>query len=352
MDTTQNQLTHVLHAVHRLFIWLVVGSYVLAAIVPQFGLWIRSASLGRVPIAGGMIDLSFPAILLAWLLFNAGLGVKPRELRKLLTQPFVLVVGLVANLAIPLAFIALLSQTMRIWHNPEEVQQILVGLALVASMPIAGSSTAWSQNANGNLTLSLGLVLLSTLLSPLVTPLGMHTVGFLTTGDYSEDLHELASGGVGTFLGVWVILPSMLGLGLRTLITDRGALLVQPWLKLVNWAVILLLNYSNASLSLPQAIAEPDYDYLAIILVISLTLCVTAFVAGAIVSRVFRADDGQRVSLMFALGMNNNGTGLVLAGMALADHPQVMLPIIFYNLVQHLVAACVDAFVLRKTDLS
>jgi BASS family bile acid:Na+ symporter len=45
---------------------------------------------------------------------------------------------------------------------------------------------------------------------------------------------------------------------------------------------------------------------------------------------------------MFGLGMNNNGTGLVLASMALADHPRVMLPIIFYNLVQHLVAGCVD----------
>ena len=45
---------------------------------------------------------------------------------------------------------------------------------------------------------------------------------------------------------------------------------------------------------------------------------------------------------MFGLGMNNNGTGLVLASMALADHPGVLLPIIFYNLVQHLIAGLVD----------
>ncbi len=45
---------------------------------------------------------------------------------------------------------------------------------------------------------------------------------------------------------------------------------------------------------------------------------------------------------MFGLGMNNNGTGMVLASVALADHPLVMLPIIFYNLVQHLIAAIVD----------
>jgi len=38
------------------------------------------------------------------------------------------------------------------------------------------------------------------------------------------------------------------------------------------------------------------------------------------------------------LGMNNNGTGLVLASLVLVSYPRVMVPIIFYNLVQHLVA--------------
>ena len=41
---------------------------------------------------------------------------------------------------------------------------------------------------------------------------------------------------------------------------------------------------------------------------------------------------------MFGVGMNNNGTGLVFAAQALADHRLVLLPIIFYNLEQQLVA--------------
>jgi bile acid:Na+ symporter, BASS family len=51
---------------------------------------------------------------------------------------------------------------------------------------------------------------------------------------------------------------------------------------------------------------------------------------------------------MFGLGMNNNGTGLALASMTLAAHPRVMLPIIFYNLAQHLVAGGVDLIMFRK----
>jgi len=44
---------------------------------------------------------------------------------------------------------------------------------------------------------------------------------------------------------------------------------------------------------------------------------------------------------MYGLGMNNNGTRLVLASLVLASYPRVMVPIIFYNLVQHLVAGSV-----------
>jgi BASS family bile acid:Na+ symporter len=111
---------------------------------------------------------------------------------------------------------------------------------------------------------------------------------------------------------------------------------------LINCAILLVLNYSNASVSLPQAVVGPDVDFLAVTMGIVVTLCVLAFAAGWLVSWLLKATPTQQTSLMFGLGMNNNGTGLVLASMALADHPRVMLPIIFYNLVQHLIAGIVD----------
>ena len=50
---------------------------------------------------------------------------------------------------------------------------------------------------------------------------------------------------------------------------------------------------------------------------------------------------------MFGLGMNNNGTGLVLASTAMASMPLAMLPIIIYNLAQHLIAGGVNALLRR-----
>jgi BASS family bile acid:Na+ symporter len=217
-------------------------------------------------------------------------------------------------------------------------------------MPIAGASPAWAQNANGNLALSLGLVLLTTALSPLFTPMVLHVVGFVTIDDYSEDLHELASNGVVAFLGIWVILPAVLGILTQWVLGEHRLATSKPYVKLVNYGVLVSLTYSNAALALPKAFSNPDIDFLVIIAVLSFILCLAAFGSGYVLSRVFRTDRSDRVSLMFGLGMNNNGAGLVLAAMALGNHPEVMLPIIFYNLVQHIVAASVDRIMLQQAE--
>jgi BASS family bile acid:Na+ symporter len=329
---------------------VIVGSYVLAALFPTFGLWIRHVTFGSLDSQAGKIGFSLPPIMLALILFNAGLGVKTRELGQLLQNPKLLLGGVVGNLATPLVFILALKYAMGIWHNPEEVQQILMGLALVASMPIAGASAAWSQNANGNLAVSLGLVLLTTILSPLLTPAVLHAVGFVTTGDYAEDLHELARDGVTDFLALWVVLPSLLGILTHKWLGEARLEPARHWLKLSNYIILILLNYSNAALTLPKVLSEPDPDFLAIMIVIVTGLCITAFATGYGLAQLLKADRPSMISLMFGLGMNNNGTGLVLASMALSDHAEIMIPIIFYNLTQHIVAAAIDRFWIQPTD--
>ncbi len=342
MDGPEGLLDKLSHFVHKHFLWLMVGSYAVAACAPSLGLAIRDVSVGKVALFGQTMRISLSMLILAALLLNAGLGVQWDRIREMLRSPKLLAAGLTANLLIPIAFILGVTRLMAGWHNGEEAQNILVGLALVASMPIAGSSTAWAQNADGELTLSLGMVLFSTLLSPLTTPIALHSVGLMATGDYAEDLHELAAGGTGMFLALCVLAPSLIGIGVRRAVGDARYGTVKPRLKLINSVILLVLNYSNASVSLPQAVADPDPDFLVVTLGIVVTLCVLAFAAGWSISWLLKATPAQRTSLMFGLGMNNNGTGLVLASMALADHPRVMLPIIFYNLVQHLIAGIVD----------
>jgi bile acid:Na+ symporter, BASS family len=330
------------HFAHEYLIWLLVGSYAIAAVVPAFGLWVRDVSLGEMNVLHSRTQVSVPMLLLALLLFNAGMNIRLAAVHEWLRNGLALTSGLLGNFFIPLLYVLAVSQLLWVWHNPEEVQNILLGLALVASMPIAGSSTAWSQNANGDMTVSLGLVLLTTVLSPLTTPLVLHTVALVTTGDYSEDLRELASHGTNAFLTLFVLVPSLIGVVTRFLVGERSINQAKPYLKLFNIAVLLVLSYSNAAVSLPTAIRHPDVDFLSVTLLIVSALCLVSFAGGWVIARAVSASREQEPALIFGLGMNNNGTGLVLASASLAGHPLVMLPIIFYNLVQHLIAGAID----------
>jgi len=349
MDVTDGPIARLAAFLHHRLLWLLVAAYALAGVAPEAGLWLRSANLGTASLFGQGTVLSLPSLMLALLLFNAGLGVEPDRLRNLFRTSGVLVAGLAANMLVPLVFIAGLSITLSLWHNPTEVQYILVGLALIASMPVAGSSTAWSQNANGDLALSLGLVVGSTVFSPLTTPAMLHAVGWVAEGTFADCLHRLAASGTSSFLFAFVMAPSLLGIFTRCLLGGGPLKRAKPGLKVVNSATLLLLCYANAAVALPRTFANPDWDFLAVMLVIVTSLCLVGFAAGFALSAWFGADAGRRASLMFGLGMTNNGTGLVIATTALGHMPDVMLPVIFYNLVQHVVAAFADT-VMRPAD--
>jgi BASS family bile acid:Na+ symporter len=342
MKAETNPMRRLAALLHQHLIWLLLAAYALAALAPAVGLWVRSQRFGTLTVLGQPTTVSLPSLLLALLLVNAGLGVQTDRLGGLARRPIGLLLGLLANLAVPLLFILTVSLTLRFWHNADEVQSILVGLALIASMPVAGSSTAWSQNSGGDLALSLGLVVLSTCLSPLTTPAVLHATGWMANGIYAGYLHDLAANQTGGFLLLWVLLPSLLGMSIRFLLGERGWQASKPCLKCCNTLILLLLCYSNAAAALPQTVANPDWDFLAVMLAIVVSLCVLAFTSGWLVARLVKADQAAETALMFGLGMNNNGTGLVLASTALAGLPEVLLPVIFYNLVQHLVAGATD----------
>jgi BASS family bile acid:Na+ symporter len=328
--------------VQRHFLELLIGCYAAAALMPGFGLWLRTASIGEIDFLVGQTEVMLPMVLLAALLFNAGLSLQTSQLRDLLKGPRLVVAGLTANLLIPIIFLFAVTLGMPLWHNPDEMQILLVGLALVASMPIAGSSAAWSQKAEGNLALSLGLVVLSTIFCPLTTPVVLDWAAWMTEGEYAQELRELATHGAGTILIAGVLLPSLAGIILQKMIGASRFRSAKPAIQLLSAAVLLLLNYSNAAISLPQAVRDPDWDFLAVILASVVGMCALGFAGGWWIAQLLHADQGQQTSLMFGLGLNNNGAGLVLASMALADQPRIMLPLILYNLSQHLMAGIVD----------
>ncbi|WP_227255125.1 bile acid:sodium symporter [Frigoriglobus tundricola] len=151
------------------------------------------------------------------------------------------------------------------------------------------------------------------------------------------------AGGAAGFLTAWVILPMTLGLATRWLIGGRRADAVGAPIKVKTSVILLVLCYANASACLPRALATPDWDFLALVVVAAGLMCAVAFAAGFAAARSVRADPARRAALVFGVGMANNGAGLALAAGALSGFPMALLPVVAVNLVQHLAAGWADA---------
>jgi BASS family bile acid:Na+ symporter len=337
--------------IHKHFLLILIGAYALSALFPRLGLALRKVQFGNVTWPdGSRTDLSLVLLMLSFLLFNAGVAIKVEELIALRRRPAVPIAGFAANTLVPIALILSLHGVMQLWHSSDELQNLLVGLALIVSMPVAGSSTAWAQNANGNMSLSLALVFLSTVTSPITTPVVLRLFGYLTQNDYAEDLGELASQGTSGFMMLTVVLPSLAGITVHLVCGEGEIRSFRVALKFANYIVLLLLNYSNASTALPQAFGNPDLDYLVFIGGTTFVLCIVAYGTGWLLSWWLRVSRSDQASLMFGLGMYNTGTGLVLATSALSAHPAVLLPLIFYTLMQQVIAAVIDRNLFRTND--
>src|SRR5262249_30605461 len=146
----------------------------------------------------------------------------------------------------------------------------------------------------------------------------------------------------GLFLFLWVLAPTVCGVLVRASVGGERIIKARPVLKVFSATTLLLLIYINASATLPPMLGRLGGEMLAAVLGGAISFCVVAFMSGWLVAQLLRVDRGAETALIYGLGMNNNGTGLVLASATLSDWPQVTFTIICYNLVQHLVAGCVD----------
>ncbi|MGW2229468.1 bile acid:sodium symporter family protein [Streptomyces formicae] len=327
--------------VQRWLLALMLGCYVLAGVFPAPGEALRALTL-RIPV--GTAELTLPMVLLAVMLFNAGLGVRVADLRVVLSRPWRLTLGITANALLPLVLLPCVALALRGWPDPAETEGLVIGLMLVLAMPIAGGAVSWGQNAGGNVPLVVAMVIGSTLLSPLTVPLGMRLAGQLV-GPYgagalddTTTVDTIARTGAGLFALVSVVLPCLVGIAVRTVLSEERVRRTLPTIKAVNLVNILSLCYINAAGALGQALAHPDPDLLVAAVALSGAVCCLTFVCGRWLSRWTRCDRPDEISLTFATGMNNSSAAAVLAAGSFSHRAAVLLPILAYSLLQKVVA--------------
>lgn len=325
-------MTTLIAAVQRRLLLLMLCCYGLAGALPAPGERLRDSAW------------HVPMVLLALMLFNAGLGVRVADLRAVAGRPARLALGVAANALLPLLVLPVVALGLRTWPDPAEAEGLVVGLMLVLAMPIAGGAASWGQTAGGNVPLAVALVMGSTLLSPLTVPLGIRVAGALVGPagagalDDTTRIDTVARTGAGVFALVAVVLPCLAGIVARIVLGEGRVRRALPTVKAVNLGTVLLLCYLNAAGALGRALSRPDPDLLMLALVLSGAVCCLTFRCGSRLSRWTGCDRRDTVSLTFATGMNNSSAAAVLASGWFGHRPAVLLPILSYSLLQKIVA--------------
>lgn len=291
----------------------------------------------------GHLTLHIASLLLSLVLFSAGLQVPVRTLGRILRRPKAVLAGLTLHLAIPLMVLPFVAFLLRRTPDTDGGSGLLTAMILIVAMPVAAGATVWTTKGDGDQPTMVGLVLASTLLSPLTTPLLVAALLPLLSNGYAQALSDSSRSAGSGFTFVTVVLPCAAGL-LCTLV------LPMSWRdRLLRGTVpsamagSLILTYINAGGALGSFLARPRPLLFAAALAVAALVCLLSFVLGKTAAGLLRLDAPVASSLTLACGMNNGSASAVLITTSLPDKPHLLLPVLVYGVLQKTAAGRVVA---------
>lgn len=323
---------------HRNFLIVLVATYTLAGIAPRVGSVIREYEVG---LPGGGVE-RVSMLLLAVLLFCAAAVIDWEQIAEVVHRPSILAVGLAAAWIGPVLLVVVLGPIISRMGIGQATSGVLVGLALVAAMPVANSSAGWTQNAGGNVALSLGLIVVSIILSPLITPTLLDVTGGILAHEDKERIERVVTQFSGWRFMLWVILPSLVGAFFAWTAGEHRIAAAKPWFRIVTLSTIIVLNYANSSLAVETLWAREKPLVVLVAAGLAVLVSLVGIGLAVVQARLFKLPKRSLLALMFGLSMKHTGLALVLAGEFLKDQPRAILVVLLTTLAQHVVAGLVD----------
>jgi BASS family bile acid:Na+ symporter len=313
-------------ASNRAFLPLLLAVYVIAAIAPA-----------PAVADDGVLGIRASHVILACLVFLAGLRTGlPRRARARFAGIGLVGAGLFGRF-IPLLITLCAVRLTSIMETLSMASDVVTGLILVAAMPSANTATVWTRRSSGNLALCVGVVLMTTLFSPLVVPLSLAMAGH--SAGLPVDAFSQLSGAV----VAWVFVPMVLGMWLGRAFEVKQGLPLGAGGALGTLVALLSLNYLNASRALPGLFEAGGFVSLAWAAAGAAALVLVSYAVGGFVAQVLRAGKPARTALSYAVGMSNTGIAGTLAISAFPERPDVLYPVVMCTLLQHVVAALLDS---------
>ncbi len=262
----------------------------------RLGAFIGDHLLVIIPI-GLAIGVCFPQTLswmkpavpalFAVMTFQNSLGNEVSGLRDVLHRPAPLLIALVfVHVFVPLLAFGLGTL---IFSGAPHGSDILTGFALEYAVPVGSSTIMWISLFEGDISLGLATLLVSTLLAPF----SVDTVGMMRD------------------MILMIALPAIAGTATNELTHGWGKRTLSPALSpLARILLPLIVSINSTGISSFLFHLTP---YLVGVMLFVLCFSVFGYAAGFVIGLVTRQPRGRFISLTFSCGVRNISAGAVIA---------------------------------------
>ena len=295
------------------------------------GAWIggHMAIVSPVCVALGVLfpdELAFlkPWVtpLFAFMTFQGSLGNNLGNLVRTLRHPAPLLATLaICTLVMPVAGCAL--GTLLFGQSP----QLVCGIVLEYAIPVAVVSCMWIGMRDGDLSLGLAALLVSTVLSPVTIPLTLKVlVGQTVEVDVAQMLQSML---------VQIALPALAGMLVNDLSHGWGRRVLSPAISPAARVSLALVILSNST-GIAEYVRNLTPTLVAVTAFIGL-FSASGYAVGLVVARLWRRDRATQVAMTYSCGMKNISAGAVIAAEFFPG--EAMFPVVMGTLFQQVLAS-------------
>lgn len=278
---------------------------VLGIALPQAFVWIRP----------------FVAAMFAFVTFQGSLTNNFRNLAETFRHPVPMVTAiLVSQVAAPLLAWALGSLLLG-------DHDLVCGLVLQYSVPIAVTSTMWVGIYDGNMALALGTLLISTLISPFTIPATLQVLMGATV--------QVDAAGMIRDMILMVALPALAGTAVNDGTHGRAGRNLSPALApAARILLVLIITVNSTSLHDFMLHLTPQ---LVVVMIVVLCMIVSCYAIGFAAARLLHLNRPSAVTLTFCSALKNISSGAVIAQTYFP--PATMFPVMTSTLFNQVMAS-------------
>ncbi len=219
-------------------------------------------------------------------------------------------------------------------------QYTVTGIVLAMTIPAGITSFVWVVIYNGNRTLTLAIILISSLLSPFIVPFNLAVLVGESVHIDSLQIME----------GLWwmVVFPSLLGMVFNSFTSKEMISKLDEYLTPLTKFGLGFVVMLNGAVIAPYIKAEMDIKLLFVGITV-LLIALSGYLLSFYIAKLTGQNKESIVSMTFSGGMRNISAGAVLATTYFP--PSAAVPVVLGMLFQQLCATLFGKILNKKLHL-